>query len=98
MPFYSSDTDADGDLDLAAWLADTSATTLDEDVAAFAVVGVPTAEGQMGERISEAEVVESVVDNIASLPADTALSVVAETGDADTNGSASDDLGDAAAT
>ena len=40
LPFYSSDTDADGDLDLAAWLADTSATTLDEDVAAFAVVGV----------------------------------------------------------
>ena len=25
LPFYSSDTDADGDLDLAAWLADTSA-------------------------------------------------------------------------
>ena len=24
LPFYSSDTDADGDLDLAAWLADTS--------------------------------------------------------------------------
>jgi DNA-directed RNA polymerase subunit beta' len=38
LPFYSSDTDADGDLDLAAWLADTSATTLDEDVAAFAAV------------------------------------------------------------
>src|SRR4029077_9813801 len=33
LPFYSSDTDADGDLDLAAWLADTSATTLDHDVA-----------------------------------------------------------------
>ena len=51
----------------------------------------------MGDSISEGEVVESVVDNIASLPADTALSVVAETGDADTNGS-SDDIGDAAAT
>ena len=26
LPFYSSDTDIDGDLDLAAWLADSSAT------------------------------------------------------------------------
>ena len=49
LPFYSSDTDADGDLDLAAWLADTSATTLDEDVAAFAVVGAPPAEGELGD-------------------------------------------------
>jgi DNA-directed RNA polymerase subunit beta' len=30
LPFYSSDADADGDLDLAAWLADTSAPALDE--------------------------------------------------------------------
>ncbi len=104
LPFYSSDTDMEADLDLAAWLADTSATTLDEDVAAFAVVGVPTAEGQMGDSISEADVVESVVDNIASLPTDTALSVVAEADEDGTegsvadNGSASDGLGDAAAT
>ena len=53
LPFYSSDTDADGDLDLAAWLADTSATTLDEDVAAFAVVGAP-AEGELAD-VGEAE-------------------------------------------
>jgi hypothetical protein len=99
LPFYSSDADGDGDLDLAAWLADTSATTLDDDVAAFAVVGVPTAEGQLGDRIGEGDVVESVVENIASLPADTALSVVAETGDdGGDDTSASDDIGDAAAT
>jgi DNA-directed RNA polymerase subunit beta' len=101
LPFYSSDTDMENDLDLAAWLADTSATTLDDDVAAFAVVGVPTAEGQLGDRVSEADVVESVVDNIAALPADTALSVVAETGDdasVSDNGSVADDIGDAAAT
>jgi hypothetical protein len=30
LPFYSSETDAGGDLDLAAWLADTSAPSLDE--------------------------------------------------------------------
>jgi DNA-directed RNA polymerase subunit beta' len=29
LPFYSSDTDMEGDLDLAAWLADTSAGTLE---------------------------------------------------------------------
>ena len=27
LPFYSSDTDMEADLDLAAWLADTSAST-----------------------------------------------------------------------
>src|SRR3954452_1171281 len=29
LPFYSSDADVDGDLDLAAWLADSSASTLE---------------------------------------------------------------------
>ena len=79
LPFYSSDTDMPTAISTSrhGWPTP-SATTLDEDVAAFAVVGVPTAEGQMGDSISEADVVESVVDNIASLPTDTALSVVAE--------------------
>jgi DNA-directed RNA polymerase subunit beta' len=31
LPFYSSDADGEGDLDLAAWLADSSATAIDED-------------------------------------------------------------------
>ena len=34
LPFYSSDADTDGDLDLAAWLADTSAGSLDPGGAA----------------------------------------------------------------
>jgi hypothetical protein len=32
LPFYSSDTDVDEDLDLAAWLADTSAGAIADGV------------------------------------------------------------------
>ena len=39
LPFYSSDADAGGDLDLAAWLADTSAPAVEEDDA-FALAGI----------------------------------------------------------
>jgi DNA-directed RNA polymerase subunit beta' len=44
LPFYSSDAEAGGELDLAAWLADTSAGTLDEDVASFAMASVAGSE------------------------------------------------------
>ena len=40
LPFYSSDTDTGSDLDLAAWLADTSAGALDTPAAATPGLGV----------------------------------------------------------
>jgi DNA-directed RNA polymerase subunit beta' len=40
LPFYSSDTDAEGDLDLAAWLADTSASAIEDEAAAFPLPSV----------------------------------------------------------
>ena len=45
VPFYSSDTDMESDLDLAAWLADTSAPAPEGlSVAGFgAVIGEPAA-------------------------------------------------------
>jgi DNA-directed RNA polymerase subunit beta' len=40
LPFYSSDTDAEGDLDLAAWLADTSASAIEDEAPAFPLPSV----------------------------------------------------------
>jgi len=39
LPFYSSDSDLDGDLDLAAWLADTSAGSFDQSPPELGIVG-----------------------------------------------------------
>jgi DNA-directed RNA polymerase subunit beta' len=39
LPFYSSDADVEGDLDLAAWLADTSASTLEAQSPGLSLAG-----------------------------------------------------------
>jgi DNA-directed RNA polymerase subunit beta' len=93
LPFYSSDTDADGDLDLAAWLADTSATTLDRDVAEF-VASAPEAGP------ADAETVETAAADLGEPPAfDTfTIEAVESNGSSDDESDAGDDLGDAAAT
>src|SRR5438046_1754400 len=86
LPFYSSDTDADGDLDLAAWLADTSATTLDRDVAEF-VASAP--EAGLGD-VSDAETVEAAPADLGEPPAFDTFTIEA----VESNGS-SDDESDA---
>ncbi len=94
LPFYSSDTDADGDLDLAAWLADTSATTLDEDVAAFAAVASVPEAGRGAVTDAEiVEIVEAVVADVDSAPVVEAFTIEAVGSDGSTD---ADDLGDAA--
>jgi DNA-directed RNA polymerase subunit beta' len=86
LPFYSSDTDMEGDLDLAAWLADTSAGTLETQpglgVAGF---GAPS-----GDPVLEA------IEGIAGEPATDfdADVAIGEPGDPDLD---VDDLGGATA-
>jgi DNA-directed RNA polymerase subunit beta' len=74
LPFYSSDTDTDGDLDLAAWLADSSANAL-EPAAGLSLAGfgdgaveeaavVAVEEAVMAEVIAEA-LAEVVAEDIA---------------------------------
>ena len=55
LPFYSSDHDADGDLDLAAWLADSSPGSVPEAAAEVSVAG-------FGEVPSAEPVFEAVID------------------------------------
>jgi hypothetical protein len=56
LPFYSSDADSDGDLDLAAWLADTSASTIEEQAPAFPLpVSVPDAGGAANGEVEAGE-------------------------------------------
>ena len=79
LPFYSSDTDMDGDLDLAAWLADTSSTTASPAVpeaAGLSVAGL----GNVIEAPAAAE--EAVEDGRHRLPV---ADFDAELGDAAAN-------------
>jgi hypothetical protein len=61
LPFYSSDSDIDGDLDLAAWLADSSAGSMDP-VAGLSLAGFADGGADSGE---EAGVAEAVAEALA---------------------------------
>ena len=69
LPFYSSDTDIDGDLDLAAWLADTSAGSMDP-VAGLSLAGFADGGTDAVEAVEEAVVAEAVAEALAEVIAE----------------------------
>ena len=69
MPFYSSDTDIDGDLDLAAWLADSSAGSMDP-VAGLSLAGFADGGTDAAEAVEEAVVAEAVAEALAEVIAE----------------------------
>ncbi|HEY7105895.1 MAG TPA: DNA-directed RNA polymerase subunit beta', partial [Acidimicrobiia bacterium] len=109
LPFYSSDADAEGDLDLAAWLADTSGTTLDDDVAAFTAAGSGGSESAFDQVDDDAiaqlvgQALEAIADASPS-PSPLPLAEPEPEVEIERNGEvgemppATDDFGDAAAT
>ena len=97
LPFYSSDSDIDGDLDLAAWLADSSAGSIEPSARARAWPG--SADGQLGDASSEAVVVEAVAEALADVIAEDTRATSETPPTSSTNASASRRRsGDAAAT
>ncbi|HEX5586186.1 MAG TPA: DNA-directed RNA polymerase subunit beta', partial [Acidimicrobiia bacterium] len=72
LPFYSSDTELDGDLDLAAWLADTSAGSSDEgaalSAAGFGTAAEPTVESVLEAVLDVPELVEIVDGEVIEAP------------------------------
>jgi DNA-directed RNA polymerase subunit beta' len=63
LPFYSSDSDIDGDLDLAAWLADSSAGAMDPAAGlSLAGFGDAAVEGAAVEAVEEAVVAEAIAE------------------------------------
>ena len=69
LPFYSSDSDIDGDLDLAAWLADSSAGSM-EPAAGLSLAGFGDGAGASSRRSRRAEAIaEALAEVIAEEPA-----------------------------
>jgi DNA-directed RNA polymerase subunit beta' len=64
LPFYSSDTDMESDLDLAAWLADTSSTTASPVVPEAAGLSVAGLGNVIEAPAAAEEVVEEVVTGL----------------------------------
>jgi DNA-directed RNA polymerase subunit beta' len=64
LPFYSSDTDMESDLDLAAWLADTSSTTASPAVPEAAGLSVAGLGNVIEAPAAAEEVVEEVVTGL----------------------------------
>ena len=69
LPFYSSDSDIDGDLDLAAWLADSSAGSMDP-VAGLSLAGFADGGTDAAEAVEEAVVAEAVAEALAEVIAE----------------------------
>jgi DNA-directed RNA polymerase subunit beta' len=97
LPFYSSDTDAEGDLDLAAWLADTSGPTLADDLAAFGNAGGGDGESAF-EEVDDDAIAHLVGQALESMPDRPAAAAAETDGDVDDLPATTEDFGDAAAT